>query len=175
MRTAGRQTKEELNPSVSPAHSADRFGLAELQGLLCRLIAAPAGAEEAAGRERTLQALGLDGVIAGNRRRSAADRLRTYANAYFYRLLDIFKEEFLCTYTVVGDVNFHNLITGYLIEYPPSEPSVFYAGCHLSRYLEKISGPPTTSVSQWPFLADLARLERACLEVFHRVVAESHA
>jgi hypothetical protein len=173
MRTAGRQTREELSPSVAPPRSADEFGLAELQGLLYWLITAPAGVEEAAGCERALQDLGLDAVISGNSRLSASDRVRTYANAYFYRLLDIFKEEFSCTYTVVGDVHFHNLITGYLIEYPPSEPSVLYAGRHLAHYLETISGPAAIQLSQWQFVADLARLERACIEVFHSTDAQT--
>lgn len=162
-----------MNPRTSPARSADEFGLAELQSLLYRLITAPAGVEEAAGNECALQARGLEAVIAGNEEFSARDRLGIYANAYFYRLLDIFKEEFSCTYTVLGDVNFHNLITGYLIEYPPSEPSVLYAGRHLPHYLERVSGPARAAAAHMPFLADLARLERACIEVFHGVDAEA--
>ena len=162
-----------MNPRNAPAPSADEFELAELQSLLYRLITAPTGAEEAAGHERALQARGLEAVIAGDAKLSAHDRLGIYANAYFYRLLDIFKEDFPCTYTVLGDVNFHNLITGYLIEYPPSEPSVLYAGCHLPHYLKTISGPARAAVAHAPFLADLARLERACIEVFHGADAEA--
>jgi hypothetical protein len=153
--------------------SADGFELAALQSLLYQLITAPAGVEEAAGHERALQTRGLEAVIAGSKGLSARDRLRIYANAYFYRLLDIFKEDFSCTYTVLGDVNFHNLITGYLIEYPPSEPSVLYAGRHLPHYLETICGPARAAVAHVPFLADLARLERACIEVFHGADAEA--
>src|SRR5262249_7648152 len=76
-------------------------------------------------------------------------------------------------YRILGDVNFHNLITGYLIEYPPSEPSVFYAGRHLPHYLGKILRGPGGSFSQWPFVADVARLERACIEVFHGADADA--
>jgi len=141
--------------------------LAELQSLLYRLISAPGGLEEAARHERARPDRGPEVVIVGNKRLSAAERLGIYANAYFYRLRDIFKEDFPCTSAVLGDVNFHNLITGYLIEYPPSEPSVFYAGRHLPHYLQTISDLAGMSLSQWPFLADLARLERACVEVFH--------
>lgn len=155
-----------MNQPASPNRSADEFELAELQSLLYRLVTAPAGVEEALSHERALQDFGLETVIAGTKRLSARDRVGIYANAYFYRLLDIFKEDFSCTYTVLGDINFHNLITGYLIEYPPSEPSVFWAGHHLPRYLETIRGPAAVPVLQLPFLADLARLERACIEVF---------
>jgi Putative DNA-binding domain len=162
-----------LKPRNAPAPSADKFELAELQSLLYWLITAPAGIEEAAGHERALQTRGLEAVIDGDAKLSARDRLRIYANAYFYRLLDIFKEDFPCTYIVLGDVNFHNLITGYLIEYPPSEPSVFHAGCHLPRYLQTISGSARAAIAHVPFLADLARLERACIEVFHGADAEA--
>jgi Putative DNA-binding domain len=147
--------------------------LSELQTLFYHLITAPNGFEEAARREAMLQNGRLDAVIAGNKRLSAGERLTIYANAYFYRLYDVFKEDFHCVYTILGDVNFHNLITGYLIEYPPSEPSVFQAGAHLPHYLLSISNLAGISLSQWPFLADLARLERACLEVFHGADAEA--
>src|SRR5438067_2528634 len=112
--------------------------LADLQTLLYRLITAPIGVEEAAASEPMLQSSGLDALISGNKRLSAGERLSIYANGYFYRLHDIFKEDFQCIYTILGDVNFHNLITGYLIEYPPSQPSVFHAGAHLPHYLRSI-------------------------------------
>jgi hypothetical protein len=162
-----------LNLGKSKAPSADEFGLAELQGLLYRLITAPTGVDEAVSHERALHVRGLEAVIAGNKRLSACGRLSIYANSYFYRLLDIFKEDFACTYTVLGEVNFHNLITGYLIKFPPSEPSVLYAGRHLPHYLETTSGRAHAPAEHASFLADLARLERVCIEVFHSADAEA--
>jgi hypothetical protein len=162
-----------LNPRNSKAHSADEFGLAELQGLLYRLITAPTGVDEAVSHERALHVRGLEAVIAGDKRLSARDRLSIYANSYFYRLLGIFKEDFAYTYAVLGEVNFHNLIIGYLIKYPPSEPSVLYAGRHLPHYLETTSGRAQAPAEHASFLADLARLERACTEVFHGADAEA--
>jgi Putative DNA-binding domain len=141
--------------------------LADLQSLLYRLITTPTGVKEAAAHDDTLGGQGLEVLIVGNPRLTAAERLGIYANAYFYRLHDILKEDFPCTYTVLGDINFHNLITGYLIEYPPSEPSVLYAGRHLPRYLQTLRWPDGISPSQFPFLADLARLERVSIDVFH--------
>lgn len=147
--------------------------LVDLQSLLYRLITSPAGVEEAAGHEPMLQGCGLEGVIVSDQRLSAGERLGIYASAYFYRLHDILKEEFHCTYTVLGEVNFHNLITGYLIEYPPNEPSVLHAGARLPLYLQSINSLASISMSRWPFIADLARLERACFEAFHGVDAEA--
>ena len=71
----------------------------------------------------------------GDDRLSAEARVDIYANMYFYRILDALKEDFPATLAVLGDDNFHNLITGYLIEYPPTEPSISYCGNHLADYL----------------------------------------
>ena len=49
---------------------------------------------------------------------------------YFYRILDVLKEDFPATLAVLGADNFHNLVTGYLIEYPPQHFSISYAGNH---------------------------------------------
>ncbi len=148
--------------------------LSDLQAMLYRLVTAPGGVEEAAGQDPALRKSALDAVIVGDQRLSAGERLSIYANAYFYRLHDILKDDFPGTFAVLGDVNFHNLITGYLIEYPPNEPSVLHAGRYLPQYLQTTNKAPaiSMSISKWPFLADLARLERACTEVFHGPDAE---
>ena len=80
---------------------------------------------------------------------------------YFYRILDALKEDFPATLAVLGADNFHNLVTGYLLEYPPTEPSISYCGRHLADYLRD---HPLRDGA--PFVADLARLERAVVEVF---------
>lgn len=139
--------------------------LKNLQALLYRLITAPGGVAEgmAAERERGAGApRDPDEIIVGDERLSAAARLEIYANAYFYRILDCLREDFPATLAVLGADNFHNLVTGYLIEYPPTEPSIFCAGRYLADFLR------THPMRQrWPFIAELARLERTLAEVFH--------
>ena len=87
----------------------------------------------------------------GDERLSAEARVDIYANMYFYRLLDALKEDFPATLAVLGDDNFHNLVTGYLLEYPPTEPSIYYCGQHLADYLR--DHPMREGA---PFIADLA-------------------
>lgn len=141
--------------------------LAALQALLYRLITAPGGVEEALCAERIPLSDGLEAIINDHGRMTARERLEIYANAYFHRLLDALKEDFPATFAVLGEVNFHNLITGYLIEYPPNEPNIYFAGQHLADFLR---GHPISG--KWPFLADLAALERAVADVFHALDAE---
>ncbi len=136
--------------------------LKSVQALLYRLIVAPNGVADGLRTESDLSPGGLDAIIGGDRRLSAVERLDIYAEMYFYRLLDCMKEDYPATLAVLGATNFHNLITGYLIAHPPSHPSLLYAGRHLADYL---SSHPLRG--EWPFIADLARLERGLIEVFH--------
>jgi len=136
--------------------------LKNLESLLYRLITAPSGVAEGLASERELGAGGLDAIVVGDERLSAEARVDIYANMYFYRILDALKEDFPATLAVLGEDNFHNLVTGYLLEYPPTEPSLYYCGRYLADYLR--DHPMRDDA---PFVADLARLERASVEVFH--------
>ena len=136
--------------------------LKNLENLLYRLITAPSGVAEGLAAERDLDAAALGAIVLGDNRLSAEARVDIYANMYFYRLRDALKEDFPATLAVLGDENFHNLVTGYLLEYPPAEPSISYCGRYLPTWLRD---HPLRDGA--PFIADLAALERAIVEVFH--------
>ncbi|MGC1343444.1 MAG: DNA-binding domain-containing protein [Candidatus Binataceae bacterium] len=135
--------------------------LKHTQGLLYRLIAAPGGVAEGLEHERGLPRGGLDAVIGGDPRMTTVERLDIYANMYFFRLLEVLKEDFSAVAAVLGEDNFRNLVTGYLTEYPPTEASVFWAGRYLADFLRT---HPLRR--EYPYLAELAALERAIVEVF---------
>jgi putative DNA-binding protein len=135
--------------------------LPELQAFLYQLITTPEGARQI-GNERDLAPGGLGTLVRGDQRLSAIERVNIYANAYFYRLLDCLYEEFPATFAVLGSESFAAIVRDYLLTWPPTEPSIFYA----SRYLESfIRNHPLAK--RWPFISELARLERAILDVFH--------
>jgi hypothetical protein len=144
--------------------AGEPFDLQTLQALLYRLITAPNGVVEGLQAEKVQ--VNLADVIRGDERLSAVEHLEIYANAYFYRLLDVLTEEYPATLAVLGEADFHNLVTGYLLDYPPTEPSVMYAGRYLANFL---GGHPFRE--RRAYIADLARLERTVLEVFHRADA----
>jgi hypothetical protein len=135
--------------------------LKQLQSLLYRLITAPSGVAEGLAAEHELGAGGLDEIVLGDDRLSSEARVDIYANMYFYRILDALKEDFPATLAVLGDENFHDLVTGYLLEYPPTDPSITHSGSHLAEYLR--DHPMREGA---PYIADLAKLERATVEVF---------
>jgi hypothetical protein len=130
--------------------------LKNLQTLLYRVITATPG--EALGSDIGI----LPHMIRSDESLSALQRIAIYADAYFYRLLDCLKEDFPATLAVVGEAEFHDLVRSYLTRYPPTEPSIFYAGRHLADFLQGHH-----LQERWPFVADLARLERTVIEVFH--------
>jgi len=138
--------------------------LAELQERFHELLRAPEGVGR--GLE-TLVARGevvapdLSGWIRGDERLDATARLDIYASMYFYRLRDVLAEEFERTASRVGEAHFHNLITDYLIAHPPGAPSLREAGAALPDFL--VEHPLGASFAA---LSDVARIERARLEVF---------
>ena len=138
--------------------------LGRLQAIFARLITAPEGTG-AALHQSPADAAFLD-LIAGDKRLDRVVRLEIYADAYFYRLLDALKEDYPTILSMIGAIDFHNLITGYLLAHPPSKPSIFHAGEHLAEYLR---GHPLSDAQPW--LPELAMLERGLLESFHSLDA----
>jgi len=145
-------------------------GLRALQALLYRLITAPEGVAAGLAAESASVPEMFDDLIESDDRLSATERLEIYANAYFYRILDCLKEDFPATLATLGPDDFHNLITAYLIESPPTEPSISYAGRHLAEFLRHDS--MRAIIERWPFIDELVRLERTLIEVFHAAEAE---
>ena len=141
--------------------------LREVQTLLYRLITTPEGATRL-GNERDPAPEEGEGLVRGDQRLSAIERVNIYANAYFYRLLDCLCEEFPATFAVLGSDNFAALVRDYLLACPPTEPSIFYAGRHLSGFLRD---HPLTQ--RWTFIIELVRLERTIVDVFHAADAST--
>lgn len=137
------------------------FQLKDLQNLFYRLITAPSGVAEGLAAEHALPRGGLGALVEGDERLSAEARLDVYADMYFYRLLEVLKEDYPATSAVLGEANFHNLITAYLVDHRPYEPSVQGAGKFLPDFLRRYR-----LCLELPFVADLAKLERAIAEVF---------
>jgi hypothetical protein len=135
--------------------------LAQTQQLLWKLITAPEGAAAGLAQLDSTDGARARVLVAGDERLSAVERLDIYADMYFYRLRDALAEDFAAVCAVVGEDNFHNLVTDYLVAYPPSHFSLRYAGRHLPSFLVRHS-----SSQRWPYLPDLAQLEWAILDAF---------
>lgn len=138
--------------------------LADTQAYLWRLITAPEGvAAGLAAMEDQDPALAarLGEIVVGDGSFNAVQRLDVYANMYFYRLLDSIREDYPAVVAAVGDGEFHNLVTDYLLAHPSQHWSLRYAGRHLATFLRT-----HRLGDERPWLADLAALEWAILDAF---------
>ena len=144
--------------------------LQTLQTLFWRLLVAPEGAASGA---RTLRSEGavdsedLSSLVRSDDRMQPLERVDVYAAMYFFRLRDCLAEDFPKLAAWIGPSRLHNLVTDYLLVYPPTHFSLrelgrpfpdFVAGHALAR--------------EFPGIADLAALEWARIDVFDEADAQ---
>jgi hypothetical protein len=138
--------------------------LRRMQELFWILITAPEGVRPALDdlvRRGVLARPSLDHLFMGDDRLSSVERLDIYANMYFFRLLDCLREDFPKVAAAAGGARFHNLVTDYLLRHPSRHPSLRYLGQRLPEF---IAGHALAR--EYPYLADLARLEWARADLF---------
>ena len=141
--------------------AADALSL--LQRRFWRLITAPSGVAAALPAEAKDDPgiTPVQGWINGPDEAFAQSRLDIYANMYFYRLLDVLKGDYPKLLALVGEVNFHNLITDYVLRYPSENPSLRYLGERFPAFIKVCE-----RAKEWPYLHDLAALEWSRSAVF---------
>jgi len=145
---------------------AERSSLRDIQARFYSLVTAPQGVALGLVEEGlTSKDLAID--ICGDERLSATERLDLYANMYFFRILDVLRDDYPRLRAVVGDGEFHNLVTDYLLACRPASFSLRNAGSRLPGFLAS----HRLSVHQ-SWLSDLAQLERQRIEVFDAADSE---
>lgn len=98
-------------------------------------------------------------LVEPSARLDAEARVQVYADAYFWRLRDVLREDFPRVASVLGEDRFDALVRDYLRRHPSESPSVRHLGREMARFLEwRLDFPPC--------LADLAHLEWARIEAF---------
>jgi hypothetical protein len=111
---------------------------------------------------------GVEEMVVGDARLSAIARMEIYADMYFVRIHEVLLEEYAKTAGVLGAAGFHGLVLEYLEACRPNHPSMREVGARLPAFL---AVHPT--ISGRPWLAELARLERARLEMVDSADAET--
>jgi hypothetical protein len=149
-----------MQPSLADLQHWMRWIITEPRGIRAALTSSwphdPALAERYKEPERQLD------VIEEAAPLSRHDRLDVYANAYFYRLLDSLTTDFKTVHRIVGEEKFHDLVAHFLMHYPSHSPNIGDLG---EAFPEFIKGYPLSE--QFPFLHDLAALERAIMECLY--------
>jgi hypothetical protein len=134
--------------------------LEAVQRRFYELVTAPEGVEQGLA-DRSLGADDLAAMVRSDPRISAVDRLNVYANMYFFRIRDVLRDDYPKLVQVLGDDEFHNLVTDYLLMCPPTDFTIRNAGERLAGFAadHRLS-------TDFPWLADLAGLERCRTDVF---------
>lgn len=105
----------------------------------------------------------LEGHFRGSRRLSALERLDIYRQQYWLRHRESLGDDFPGTSQLLASA-WEEVTIGYLTEYPPSTPSLRELGFRLPDYLAPRASTPLEAAA-----LDMARLERAYLEVFDAI------
>ena len=134
--------------------------LRETQELFWKLITAPEGAEKSLA-VLELETKDLEEVVRSTERMSALERMDVYANMYFFRILDVIRDDYPRLAHAIGEERFHNLITDYLLAHQSTNPSLRFVGQHLASFLESHAVG-----EQYAWAASLAKLEWARVDVF---------
>ena len=142
--------------------------LAEIQRWMRWVITEPRGVREAVSSPWT-----LDSALANRYKEpmrqwdvieeaaplTTHDRLGVYANAYFYRLQESLAADYKTVQRVLGEEKFHEMIAHYLMRYPSHSPNIGDVGEAFPGFIKE---HPLSE--QFPFLHELALLERAVME-----------
>jgi len=92
----------------------------------------------------------------------SARRFAVYRNNVFVGLIDALRAGFPCTVRLVGDEFFAAMARVFAAATPPSSPVLLRYGAEFPDFIA--SFPPAESL---PYLADVARIERAATEAYH--------
>jgi hypothetical protein len=105
--------------------------------------------------------------ITGPDGKKAARRFAIYRNNVTVSLLDALAGIFPAIQRLVGESFFRDMARVYLVENPPRSPVIFEYGGSFADFLERFE-----PLAGYPYLPDVARLERAWLDAFHAADAD---
>ncbi len=132
------------------------------------VIAHPEGvaaglASEAARAHLDVAPDAVEHVVTRSVNLSAEDRLGIYANAYYWRLLDILAQEFPTVRHVLGPPRFGEVATAYLVAHPSRSYTLYELGRKFPAFLAN----EAVDLPHRALLADVATVERAIEDVFN--------
>ncbi|HLK92869.1 MAG TPA: DNA-binding domain-containing protein [Polyangia bacterium] len=141
--------------------------LAEVQARFYSLATARESVAAAVAAGGPEERRALEEMVAGDQRLSAVARLEIYADMYFARIRDVLAEEYPKTLAALGAAAFQELVADYLDACRPNHPSLREVGARLPAFLAAHA-----AAAERPWVAELAALERARLELFDGPDAE---
>lgn len=130
--------------------------LRDLQSAFWRSLAADRGRGDASAFDPRVV-----GAIEPSAKLAPAERLAVYTTMYFWRILEVLREDFARTAAVLGAEAFEALAREYVARQPSEHPSIRWVGRGLPAVL---AAAPPDGAPGW--IAELARFEWARLDLF---------
>jgi hypothetical protein len=101
--------------------------------------------------------------IKPNDRLTSFERIELYNRQYWFRLIDVFYEDYPGLATILGEKRFNRLCKEYLIRYPSKSGLLRFLGRKLEDFIEE---EPQLTEPQTEMALDMARFEWAQLQAF---------
>lgn len=94
-------------------------------------------------------------------------RFAVYRNNVVASLIEAIEAAYPAVRRILGEECFHGVARLYVLEHPPYSPLMLEYGQHFADFLGRCA-----PLARYPYLADVARIERAWLEAYHAAEAE---
>ena len=107
-------------------------------------------------------------IVAGPRQKAAVKRYNVYRNNVTVSLIDALAAIFPATQRITGVEFFRAMARFYVRTIPPTSPLLFEYGRNFPPFIERYE-----YAQAMPWLADVARLERAWLDAYHAADADT--
>ncbi|MCA1407979.1 putative DNA-binding domain-containing protein [Ensifer sp. IC3342] len=101
-------------------------------------------------------------LVAGPRGKAANKRFNVYRNNVTVSLIDALAAAFPATMRITGETFFRAMARFHVRETPPTSPLLFEYGRDFPNFIERYE-----YAQSMPWLADVARVERAWLDAYH--------
>lgn len=116
-------------------------------------------------------AWGAGAILTAGPRLSAKDRLGVYHRAYTARLVECLADDYPALRSALGEERFETLCRAYIVRHPSTSPSLNAYGRHMAEFcrggMEASLAACCREAADPGFMADLAALEWAIVEVIH--------
>jgi hypothetical protein len=101
-------------------------------------------------------------LVAGPRGKAVGKRYNVYRNNVTVSLIDALADTFPATQRIVGEEFFRAMARLYVRQSPPTSPLLFEYGRDFADFIENFE-----HARSLPYLAEVARIERAWLDAYH--------
>jgi uncharacterized protein (UPF0276 family) len=162
-----RAAKSDLDALARTSAALGIDGQAEAQDLLWQAISFPTGVADMLATVSSSERDRYTELFAESSSFSRVQRLEVYANDYYWRLAGVLELHFPAVAWMLGHLQFHNLVTDYVLVSPSREPDLRRYSRDVPSFLEKHEAG-----IREPELVEVARIELDRVELLD--LADEH-